>query len=46
MSQPKTVQTDGSVEAFLDAVGNPRRQADARWLLDLMREVTGKPPPG
>ena len=44
MTQRKTVQTDKSVDAFLDSVENPRRRADARRLLALMREVTGKPP--
>ena len=44
MTQRKTVQTGGSVDAFLDAVANPRRQADARLLLNLMLEITGEPP--
>ena len=44
MTQRKTVQTDGSVDAFLATVENPRRRADARRVLDLMREVTGEPP--
>lgn len=44
MTQRKTVQTGGSVDAFLDAVANPRRQADARRLLNLMLEITGEPP--
>ena len=44
MTQRKTVQTDGDVDAFLATVENPRRRADAGRVLDLMREVTGEPP--
>ena len=44
VTQPKTVPTDKSVDAFLDSVENPRRRADAWRVLDLMREVTGEPP--
>ena len=44
MSEPKTVQNDGNVDEFLDAVANPRRREDARRVLELMREVTGEPP--
>ncbi|MYA66507.1 MAG: DUF1801 domain-containing protein [Gammaproteobacteria bacterium] len=44
MSEPKTVQNDGNVDEFLDAVENPRRREDARRVLELMREVTGEPP--
>jgi len=44
MSEPKTVQNDGNVDEFLDAVENPRRREDARRILELMREVTGEPP--
>ena len=44
MTQRKTSQNEGDVNAFLDAVENPRRRADARQLLDLMQTVTGEPP--
>lgn len=44
MSQRKTTQNEADVDAFLDAVENPRRRADARQLLDLMQAVTGEPP--
>lgn len=40
----KTTATDGDVGAFLDSIGDERRQRDARLLIDLMREVTGEPP--
>lgn len=36
----KTQATDVDVDAFLDRVEPPKRRADARVLLDLMREVT------
>lgn len=44
MSQRKTTQNEADVNAFLDAVDNPRRRSDARQLLDLMQAVTGEPP--
>ncbi len=44
MSEPKTKQHSGDVNAFLDSVENPRRREDARRVLELMREVTGEPP--
>jgi hypothetical protein len=39
-----TRPTDASVDAFLDAVPNEERRADARTLCALMTEVTGEPP--
>lgn len=44
MSDLKTRPNDASVEAFIDAVGHPRRREDAQVLLDLMRRVTGENP--
>lgn len=44
MSELKTRRNDGDVDAYLDSVENPRRREDARRVLTLMREVTGKPP--
>lgn len=44
MSKRKTTQNEADVSAFLDAVENPRRRADAWQLLDLMHAVTGEPP--
>jgi len=32
------------VDAFLDAIPDERRRADARFLIDLMAEVTGEKP--
>lgn len=40
----KTVPTDASVAAFLEAVPDERKRADAFALLDLMREATGQEP--
>lgn len=39
----KTTATDGDVGAFLDGIADAQRQRDARFLVDLMREVTGQP---
>ncbi len=44
MSKLKTTQNEADVNAFLDAVENPRRRADARQVLDLLQAVTGEPP--
>ncbi len=43
MAENKTKQTEISVDAFIDAVAHPVRQADARVLLELMTRVTGEP---
>lgn len=40
----KTVPTDASVAAFLEAVPDERKRADAFALLDLMREATAQEP--
>ena len=44
MAEPKTKKTDASVEAFLDAVADPRRREDARAVLALMKRITGEEP--
>jgi hypothetical protein len=44
MAEPKTRKTGASVAAFLDAVENETRRADARAVAKLLREVTGKAP--
>ena len=44
MSELKTRQNDGDVDAYLDSVENPRRREDARQVLTLMREITGDAP--
>ena len=38
------MENSADVNAFLDAVENPRRRSDAKQLLALMRKVTGAPP--
>jgi hypothetical protein len=40
MAENKTVETDASVDEFLDGIENEKRRNDARMLLDLMRGVT------
>lgn len=44
MADNKTVETDASVDAFLDGVENDKRRQDARALLELMQRVTGVEP--
>lgn len=44
MAEPKTKKTTASVTAFIDAVENEQRRADAKVVLKLMREVTGEKP--
>jgi hypothetical protein len=38
------VPTPAAVDAFLEAVPDDRRRADAHILVELMRSVTGEPP--
>ena len=44
MTGPKTRPTDTDVVAFLDAVPDERRRADAETVCRLMQEVSGEPP--
>jgi hypothetical protein len=44
MAELKTRPNEASVESFLDSVADDGKRADARALLDLMREVTGEEP--
>lgn len=41
MAEPKTRPTGASVTAFLDAVENPQRRADAKAVLKLMKSLSG-----
>jgi hypothetical protein len=43
MAALKTQQSEASVEAFLDSLPDPDRQADARALYALMADVSGEP---
>ncbi|MEZ4425455.1 MAG: DUF1801 domain-containing protein [Gemmatimonadota bacterium] len=43
MAENKTVETDASVDAFLDSVPHEGRREDARALRALMERVTGAP---
>ena len=44
MAENKTKPSDADVDAFLDAVDGEHRQADARAVLALMRDITGEEP--
>ena len=44
MPEAKTLPNDTSVTAFLAAVDDPQRRADAQQLLRLMQQATGEPP--
>ena len=44
MAELKTQKNDGNVYAFIDAVDHERRRDECRIIVDLMKEVTGKPP--
>ena len=44
MADNKTQPTEASVREFLDGVENETRRADAKQVLELMREVTGEEP--
>jgi hypothetical protein len=41
MAEPKTRPTGASVTAFLDAIENPQRRADAKAVLKLMKSLSG-----
>lgn len=43
MSDMKTKQNDADVDAFLNSVENKKRVADARIILNMMIQITGKP---
>ena len=42
MAEPKTKKTTASVTAFIDAVENEVRRADAKVVLKLMKDITGE----
>ena len=44
MAQLQTQAGDGDVDAFLDAVADAQRRADARVVCALLTNVTGEPP--
>jgi hypothetical protein len=41
MSSNKTVETDASVDAFIDSVEDERKRRDSRELLAMMQDITG-----
>jgi hypothetical protein len=44
MAENKTKPTEVSVAAFIEAIADPAKRADAKALVKLMREVTGEEP--
>jgi hypothetical protein len=44
MAENKTKPTEVSSAAFIEAIADPARRADAKALVKLMREVTGEEP--
>jgi len=42
--QNKTRETDASVEDYLDQLENPQSRQDCYALIDMMQDITGKPP--
>jgi uncharacterized protein DUF1801 len=44
MAELKTKPTQASVEAFLDAVPDPQKRADAKAVCALMARLSGEPP--
>ena len=43
VTELKTVENDGDVDAFLDSVENPRRREDATKVVNMMKQVSGEP---
>lgn len=44
MAENKTKPTDGNVAAFVDAIADPVKRADAQALVTLMQRATGRKP--
>jgi hypothetical protein len=44
MAEPKTKKHDGSVEEFLQSVGNEKRVRDCRVVMEIMERATGEAP--
>jgi len=44
MPEPKTKPTEISVDSFLNGVADPQQREDAFKILEIMKEITGKPP--
>lgn len=44
MSSPKTIPNNNDVDAFINAVTPEWKQEDTRKIVQLMSEITGKPP--
>ena len=44
MSSNKTVETDASVETFIDSVEDEQKKKDSWDLVEMMTRITGRPP--
>ena len=44
MAANKTVETDASVDAFIDSVADETKRRDSRTLIELMQTITGSEP--
>lgn len=44
MTENKTMENSGDVQAYLSTITNDKRKADALVMLDVMSEITGKTP--
>ena len=44
MSSNKTVETEASVEKFINAVGNEQRRTDSWEMIEMMKRITGSEP--
>ncbi len=44
MAEPKTKPTTASASAYLDTIEDPARRKDAKALLKMYKEITGKKP--
>src|SRR6516164_167457 len=44
MAEPKSKPTEASVRSFLNRIADAQQRADAFRILDMMKEITSKPP--
>lgn len=44
MAETKTKPTEGSVDAYIEAIESPARREDARTVRGMMERITGEPP--
>jgi len=44
MTAKKTVSTDGDIDAYINTLPNARKQNEAREVLNLLKDITGRTP--